>query len=90
MAHYSNDMRIESMEVDMVGFNPEDATAHIHLKRVVRVEGEETVFINQGLTLPLELLNLATGLINQLAADMYLAGQTELELRYPYEFEKIS
>lgn len=90
MAHYSNDMRIESMEVDMVGYKPEDDSAHIYFHRIVRVEGKETVYIKQGLTLPLELLNSATELLNQLASEMNLAGKTELELQYPYEFEKVS
>lgn len=90
MAHYNNQVRLDGMEVEYVGFAPDTNTAYIDLKRILDTENGETVFIKQELSLPLELLNLATELVNQLAAEVVSAGGTDFELRRPDELEPVS
>jgi len=89
MAHYTNETRIDNMEIDMVGFDPEKGMAHLLFKLRAKTKGE-SVYISQNLTIPLELLNSATELVNKLAVELQESGNTEFELRYEYEFSEVS
>ena len=87
--HYTNETRIDNMEIDMVGFNPEDGTAHLLFKLRAKIGGE-SVYVSQNITLPLELLNSASALVNRLAVELQESGETEFQLRYDYEFAELS
>jgi len=86
--HFTNSMSIDNMEIRWVGFNPETAEAHIDFQLVVPTEGQ-TVFMRQELTIPLELLNTATNLLNCLALELSKSGSTEFELRSPDEVQDV-
>jgi hypothetical protein len=88
MAHYTTDIRVEDMDLEYVGFDPETRVAHFDLKRVIRAEGKETIFIKYEIVMPLDQLNYATAMVNQLVADMELEGNTEFELVRPENLEQ--
>ena len=88
MAYYTTDIRVDDMDLEYVGFDPETRVAHFDLKRIIRVEGQETTFIKYEIVMPLEQLNYATAMVNQLVAKMELEGNTEFELIRPENLEQ--
>jgi hypothetical protein len=88
MAHYTTDIRVEDMDLEYVGYDPETRVAHLDFKRAIRAEGKETIFIKYEIVMPLEQLNYATAMVNQLVADMELEGNTEFELVRPENLEQ--
>ena len=66
MAYYTTNIRVDDMDLEYVGFDPETRVAHFDLKRIIRVEGQETTFIKYEIGMPLEQLNYATAMVNQL------------------------
>lgn len=84
MAFYQTETRIEGMDIEWVGFDPEKQEAYITLRRTIKVaESMETVWVDHKLTLPLELLKAMSHEVELLAEEMAENSQTEFDLRKP-------
>lgn len=86
MAFYQSETRIDEMEIEWVGFDPESKTATISLRRMVdAIGGGETIWIDQKIQMPLELLKAMAFEAEVLAESMADEGLTEYDLRKPIQ-----
>lgn len=84
MAFYQNETSIANMDIQWVGFDPDSDEATIHLERVIQSEDfDNTVWIQQKIRVPYELLRAMFLEVASLKEDMAEAGQTEYDLRKP-------
>jgi hypothetical protein len=86
MAFYQSETRIDEMEIEWVGFDPETGTATINLRRMVdAIGGGETVWIDQKIQMPLALLKAMAFEAEALADAMADDGLTEFDIRKPIQ-----
>lgn len=84
MAFYQTETRIESMDIEWVGFDPEKQEALVSLRRTIKVEGSmETVWVDHKISLPYELLSAMANEVAELRLQMEEDGATEFDLRKP-------
>jgi hypothetical protein len=84
MAFYQTETRIEGMDIEWVGFDPEKQEAYVTLRRTIDVaDSMETVWVDHKITIPYNLLNAMAEEVTELRMQMEEDGITEFELRKP-------
>jgi len=84
MAFYQTETRIEGMEIDWVGYDPEKEEAVLSLRRTIKVEDSlETVWVDHKITLPYELLTAMAKETKELKMQMAEDGEKYFDLRKP-------
>lgn len=86
MAFYQTETRLERIDIDRVGFDPESGDVTVYLRRVIDVaDSIETVWVDHTLHVSLELLTAMAESGNALARAMEEEGMTEFDIRKPSE-----
>ena len=84
MAFYQTETRIEGMDIEWVGYDPEKEEAVLSLRRAIRVEDSlEVVWVDHKLTLPYELLVAMANEAKELKMKMAEDGEKSFDLRKP-------
>lgn len=86
MAFYQSETRIDEMNIEWVGFDPETGTATINLRRMVdAIGGGDTIWIDQKIQMPLALLKAMAFEAEALAEALAEEGLTEFDIRKPIQ-----
>lgn len=86
MAHYNSEIRIDEMEVQMVGYNQETGTAYIDLVQTARLDDTgERAFIKQSISLPLTVFHDIASCLELAVAKAKAESPDELALYFKRE-----